>query len=117
VFGPWLMDRGSGRFTVHQEHGHGGELARAPALGRFWPWGPDVRWGKGRGCYRGLVLPITKAWETAMVRVQWRVGGGELGVWGASLGSSLLSYPGLRKWNRSLYTCAQDVQFTGTVTI
>jgi hypothetical protein len=28
-----------------------------------------------------------------------------------------LSYPGPRKWNRSLYTCAQDVQFTHVVTI
>jgi hypothetical protein len=28
-----------------------------------------------------------------------------------------LSYPGPRKWNRCLYACAQDVQFTRIVTI
>jgi hypothetical protein len=63
--GPWLMDRGSGRFTVDQGHGHGGELAGAPAPGRFWPQEPDVRFGKGRGRYRGSVLPLTEAWEAA----------------------------------------------------
>jgi hypothetical protein len=31
--------------------------------------------------------------------------------------SGALSYPGLRKSDRSLYTCAQDVQFTRIVTI
>jgi hypothetical protein len=29
----------------------------------------------------------------------------------------LVSYPGLRRRNRSLYTCAQDVQVTSIVTI
>jgi hypothetical protein len=37
--GPWPMDRGSGRFTVDQRHGHGGELTRAPVPGRFRPRG------------------------------------------------------------------------------
>jgi hypothetical protein len=37
--GPWLMDRGSGRFTVDQGHGHGGELTGAPTPGRLRPWG------------------------------------------------------------------------------
>jgi hypothetical protein len=33
------------------------------------------------------------------------------------LSNEHLSYPSLRKWDRSLYTCAQDVQFTCIVTI
>jgi hypothetical protein len=61
--GPWSMDRVSGRFTVDQGHDHGGELTEAPIPGRLRPWGPDARWGKGRGRYGDSISPITEAWE------------------------------------------------------
>jgi hypothetical protein len=53
---------------VDQGHGHGGEHAGALVPGRFWPWGPDARWVKGRGLYRDSILPITEAWEEAVGR-------------------------------------------------
>jgi hypothetical protein len=101
--GPWLMDHGSGQFTMDQRHGHDGELVGAPAPGRFQPRGPNASWGKERGCYGGSILPITEAWEAArrrrteavfqlgmaMTRLQKRIGGGELEVWGASLREDL----------------------------
>jgi hypothetical protein len=100
--GPWPMDHGSSQFTVDQRHGHGRELIGAPAPGRFRPQGANLSWGKGTWCYGGSVLPITEAWEAAR---RWCTGGGilaqngdgasaeeiggELEVWGASLGVGL----------------------------
>jgi hypothetical protein len=81
--GPWLMDRGSGRFTMDQGHGHGGELTRASIPGRFQPWGPDMRWGKGRGLYGYSILHITEAWEVAR---GWRTSGGALAQNGDGVG-------------------------------
>jgi hypothetical protein len=43
------------------------------------------------------------------------LGGIECALFNAN--ETLLAYPGLRKWDRSLYTCAHDVQFTRIVTI
>jgi hypothetical protein len=78
------MDRGSGWFTMDQGHGHGGEHAGALVPGRFWPWGPDARWVKGRGLYRDSILPITEAWEEAVGR---RTGGRALAQNGDDIGT------------------------------
>jgi hypothetical protein len=58
---------------------------------------------KGFGLARDFGLNKRVAMEYAFAKVRRSVGP--------------VSYPGLRKWNQSLHTCAQDVQFTRTVTI